>query len=181
MKDLLKYILPILFAVGFLLTQNIAAAQTTVWIVRHAEKDAKAPGQPLTKEGQQRANDLLKRLEREKIAAVWTTDFLRTRQTAEPTARHFNLTPGIYMDFHAVADTILEKYKNKSVLIVGHSNTLMPAVVALGAAKPIDILEEEDYDMLFKVTIARDGHVTVTANYYGSSHHVTSIPANYIR
>src|SRR5690348_14127274 len=58
---------------------------TTVFLVRHAEKEAE-PKQdpPLTKAGVARSQELARLLGAANIKAIYTSQFIRTKQTAEP-------------------------------------------------------------------------------------------------
>src|SRR5215467_2507461 len=58
---------------------------TVVFLVRHAEKEAE-PKQdpPLNKEGVARSQELARILSAAGIKAIYTSQFIRTKQTAEP-------------------------------------------------------------------------------------------------
>jgi len=180
MKGVLKCILiKLLFAVFLLSGYNTLAQKTTIYLVRHAEKETTQGNDPdLTKDGQQRANDLLEKLKHEKISAVYVSNYKRTKQTGEPTAKKFNITEQVYSvtDLNAFAAKLLQDNKGKNVLIVGHSNTVIPTIVALGANKPFDTLTDDDYDMLFKVMIDKNGKASLKVSYYGAGHHTTQVP-----
>jgi len=182
MKNLTKSILIKLLFVGFLLSGYSTLAQkTTIYLVRHAEKETTQGNDPdLTKDGRQRAIALLKKLEGEKITAVYVSNYKRTKQTGEPTAQNFKLTEQVYSvtDLNAFASKLLQDNKGKNVLVIGHSNTVIPTIAALGAAKPFDTLTDDDYDMLFKVTIGKNGKTVLKVSYYGEKHHTTQIPGN---
>src|SRR5215467_14078068 len=74
----------------------VAFAQTTVIIVRHAEKAAEpADDPPLTAAGEKRAQDLWLAVKDAGVSAVITTQYARTRATAAPTATAGHITPEI--------------------------------------------------------------------------------------
>lgn len=174
-------LLQILFISLLLSNYNASAQKTTIWLVRHTEKaDTPATNPPLTRLGQQRAKLLIKTLNGDKISAVYVTNFTRTAQTAKPVADKFKLTPRIYdaNDVKNLAAKILQENKGKNVLIVGHSNTIVPTLTALGCESPFPALSEEDYDILFKVTV-KNGKADLEMSYYGSPHHSTIIPEKY--
>lgn len=133
-------------------------AQTTVWIVRHAEKDLKNPADPdpaLSVEGQDRAKDLASLMLPKRVLAVYSTPFKRTMQTAEPTAYGHGVTVQTYdpADPAALASSVLRQHKGGSVLIIGHSNTVLELVESFGIKRPIPALSEDDYDYIFAVTV----------------------------
>lgn len=70
-----------------------AAPVTTIVLVRHAEKGTEPKADPpLTEAGAARAAALPDALEGLKPDAVLSTNFDRTRSTAEPVARRFGLS-----------------------------------------------------------------------------------------
>lgn len=151
---------------------SIAAAQiTTVWIVRHAEKDtafATRANPDLNAMGKQRALDLAAYLKKESIGLIYSTDTKRTRQTAE----HFSALLEIYnpRNLATVAAQLLEKARGKTVLLIGHSNTVLETIEALGGQRPVKALSDDDYDYIFKVEIESDKPTKVQAYQFGQSH-----------
>jgi broad specificity phosphatase PhoE len=172
MKALKHVILITLLCISY----STFAQTTTVWIVRHAEKETTGTDPDLSPPGKVRAEALAKELQQQKITAIFTTPYKRTTQTGEAVKKAAGLQAiQTYSptDLQAFAAKVLNEYRGKSVLIVGHSNTVIPTVVALGATKPFDTLADDDYDMLFKVTIGPDGKATLSVKYYGEKHHST--------
>ena len=157
-----------------------AAAQqeTTVILVRHAEKVTANPSDPnpgLTAEGEQRARDLANLLRDRHVAAVLTTQFARTSLTGLPTAEaaHLKLDtvpaggPGP-VHAAAVAERIRTRYAGQTVLVVGHSNTVTKIVAALGGPTLGDLCDAA-YDNLFTVVIPATGTPRVTHTHYGAA------------
>lgn len=173
-----------LLVICLLLISCTAFAQTTtIWIVRHAEKATTPANDPdLTPEGRARAAALAKQLKRQKIAAVYATPYKRTTQTGELSLKQAGLAEiKTYnpSDLPAFAKQILQEYMGKNILVVGHSNTVIPTLQAFGAAKPFDTLDDEDYDQLFKVTIGPDKKAKLNIKRYGAPHHRNkAVPQN---
>jgi phosphohistidine phosphatase SixA len=144
----------------------------TALIVRHAERaetPAEDPG--LTAAGQARASALVDVARKANVTAVITTQLLRTRSTAEPTARALRITPEILNTGdpqHAqnVASAV-RTHAGHTVLIVGHSNTIPAIIEALGVKDSAAICEME-YDKIFVVTVTADGAASVTRSTYGA-------------
>jgi len=178
-----KFALFKVFCICLLLSNYSAFAQkTTIWIVRHAEKEAEPAADPiLTTAGQKRAEELLKSLKHEKIAGIYVTKYKRTALTAQPTAQKYTLVPELYdpTDLKGLATKVLQFYKGHSVLIVGHSNTILPTITALGGEMPFSMLTDDDYDMLFKLTL-KGGKAELEISRYGDPHHTTEIPDQYL-
>jgi len=151
---------------------SIAAAQTTtIWIVRHAEKDtafATRANPDLSAMGKQRALDLAAFLKKEKIAFIYSTDTKRTRQTAE----HFTAPLEIYnpRNLAELAPQLVEKAKGKTVLLIGHSNTVLETIEALGGQRPVKALSDDDYDYIFRVELVPNKPLTVASYQFGQVH-----------
>lgn len=129
-------------------------AQTTVFLVRHAEKsdDPAVKDDPaLSTAGHERAKALAKVLEHADITAIYVSDRKRTQQTAQPLAEKLPLTPVILSK--ADTESLPAKLKSATgnVLIVGHSNTVPQLIEALGAPKIA--IGDEEYDNLFVVLL----------------------------
>ncbi|SFP84134.1 SixA phosphatase family protein [Hymenobacter arizonensis] len=166
----------IFFLVGLLaVAAAVPAAKppvTKVYIVRHAEKDL-TPGLAdplLTPAGEARARALHQQLRRAKPAALFTTDTKRTRATLAPLAEATKLTPQVYdpRQQATLAEQIRRDYAGKTVVVVGHSNTLLPLVAALGAQAPLSEIKDEEYSYLFEVRIEGNGTPTVKMTQYGA-------------
>ena len=139
---------------------STAAAQHTVFLVRHAERaDAgmstagtMASDPDLSDAGRARAESLARMLKDAGVVAIYTTEFKRTQQTAAPLAKALGIevitipanTPG----------TLLEALKTArgNVVVVGHSNTVPDLLRGLGVT-PVVKIDDKEYDNLFVVTI----------------------------
>lgn len=146
---------------------------TTVYLVRHAEKDL-TPGladPPLTAAGEARAQLLAQRLARRHPAALFTTDTRRTRATLAPLAQATGLEPLTYraQEPAAFAARLAQEYAGKTVVVVGHSNTLLPLLAALGVAPLPSEIRDEEYDYLFKVTLRAGQPTRLVMSRYGAA------------
>jgi 2,3-bisphosphoglycerate-dependent phosphoglycerate mutase len=56
----------------------------------------------------------------------------------------------------------------------------MPIISELGVTPPFTELTEEDYDLLFSVTINENDKREIFVTNYGKKHHDTEIPQQYI-
>lgn len=135
-----------------------SAQPTVVVIVRHADKAAQpANDPPLTAVGTERAAALAEFLKDANVGAVMHTATTRTRETARPTFERFGLTPEIIPSGPApvVAAAIREmvaKHPGQTILIVGHSNTVMPWIAALGGPERPNLCDHQ-YDGLYTVVL----------------------------
>jgi len=125
-----------------------------IFVVRHAEKESDAPDAPLSAKGQARAQCLAETLKDAHISAVLTTQYARTKQTAEPTAKQSHAHEESF-DARAVrqiAAAARQAAGNGNVLVVGHSNTIPQLVSALGG--PSVTVPDTGYDQLFILSAA---------------------------
>jgi broad specificity phosphatase PhoE len=127
------------------------------YIFRHAEKATAGPNMssdvPLTEKGEERAKALQVILSSKKIGLIYSTNTIRTKTTAQPTAAYFHLPIETYGPRPDSAFIKLLKTKKKNVLIVGHSNTVDDIVNMLCNEKKVPgDLDESVYDNLFVVT-----------------------------
>jgi broad specificity phosphatase PhoE len=141
-------------------TDTLEAQETTVIIVRHAERAAEPKGDPvLTAAGEARAEALLEAVRGAGVTHVLVTTLQRTALTAAPTAHALGLVPAavnVRSQRHVaeVVDSIRAR-AGGVVLVVGHSNTVPAIVSALGGEAP-EICDEE-YDNLYVVTLPSAG------------------------
>ncbi|MBK7410812.1 MAG: histidine phosphatase family protein [Saprospirales bacterium] len=159
---------PFLLLLFFLFIQGCVS---TIYVVRHAEKAGGAdPG--LTAAGAERAEALATFLADKNISAVYATPYNRTRQTAQPTADALGLTVQLYQNDTLsafVASQLNPLGKNR--LVVGHSNTVLDIVRALGATPTMTEIPENDFDNLFIVRKSRYLNqltITLTETTYGA-------------
>jgi broad specificity phosphatase PhoE len=134
---------------------STAAAQSTIFIVRHAEKAPGSDKDPdLSEAGRARAEVLARTLKDAGITAIYATEFKRTRETAAPLAKalalQISILPG--KDIPEFVAKLRELKGN--ALVVGHSNTIPDLAKALGIADPPS-LGESDYDNLFVITLGQ--------------------------
>ena len=147
------------------------AAPTVIIVVRHAEKGTTpANDPPLTDAGTARARSLAAALAGANVQAVITTQLLRTKDTARPTAEARGLTTEIVPTTtpdhpKAVADAA-RKHVGQTVLVVGHSNTVAQIVASLGGPKAADLCDSE-YSNIY--TVILDGtSVRVVQSTFGA-------------
>ena len=134
-----------LFAFGPVAAQS---TNKTIVLVRHAEKDTSVANNPdpeLSAEGRERAIKLMNFVKRYKPHEIFSTNYKRTRQTAEPIAAKRKKEIQTY-DPAKQADLVAKIMASKTDhnLIVGHSNTI-PVLANLIAKKEVfrNLLETE--------------------------------------
>ena len=141
---------------------------TTVILVRHAEKASDTEDPPLSDAGKSRARELRRVLEGTPIDVIYTTQYARTRETAEPLAKALNVEARVFpagKTYAAdLAAHIRREHPGETVLVVGHSNSTVNVMRQLGVANPPHIPESQ-YDDLFVCSLAGDSAKMVALRY----------------
>jgi broad specificity phosphatase PhoE len=144
---------------------------TTVILIRHAERDnltAANPDPHLNTAGRARAQRLVHVLGRSGVVAIYTSHFVRTRETAQPLAAHLGgLSPLQIDEAPALRDDILANHGGQTVLVVGHSDTV-PALINLLSGGSMPSIADSEFDNLFVVTVLPPGAASVTKLKYGA-------------
>ncbi|MDB2437815.1 histidine phosphatase family protein [Hellea sp.] len=130
-------------------TAKTPASDATYYLVRHAEKTTDKSDPSLTQQGQKRAKDLAQKLSKAPLTAIYSSDYVRTRDTAAPTATAKDLKVVIYdpRDLDGFAKELLDQKGH--ILIIGHSNTTPQLSALLGGPEGTPIVEATEYDRLY--------------------------------
>lgn len=147
------------------------AAPQLIVLARHAERAEDGTKDPaISAAGQGRALALAEALRHAGIDHVLTTHYRRTQQTAAPLLAARGLQPTVLtirpgeMPAHLQEVVAAVNKLDGAVLIVGHSNTLVPLVKALGGPVLKEVCETS-FGHLFLLTPAAEGRRLVQARY----------------
>lgn len=151
----MKKIFLFLVTVCVLSVPGVLQAESTYYVVRHAEKMA-GDDPLLTAQGLMRAEQLAVRFRDVDFGAIYSTNTNRTIMTATPTAAEKGMAVEIFStdDLGAFAAMLMKR--EGTFLIVAHSSST-PDTAALLSGVDIPKLDEADFEKLFKVTIT-DGN-----------------------
>lgn len=151
------------------MTELLNDTATTFILVRHAEKMDVGTDPSLTPEGQSRAMELSRILENISLSAVYSSDFNRTRETAQPVADSQSLTLQLYnpSNLNSFTDDALADYPAEKILVVGHSNTTPDLLNILVGEERYTNIPETEHDNLYLVTIFEKGRAEVHHMKYG--------------
>ena len=156
-----------------------AQEETLIFLVRHTERADDGPEEsrmamdpmmredpPLSQAGARRAALLAEMLADVGITHVHSTDYVRTRKTAQPTVEATGVAVALYdaSNLDSFAQRLAATPGRH--LVVGHSNTTPALVSALGG-DPGDPIEPLEYDRLYLVIIKEDGVQTVLLRFGG--------------
>jgi len=149
---------------------------TTVLIIRHAERQKIKEGKvdvPLIGAGKKRAKTLVHVAGKAKIAAIYSSQFKRTQQTAQELADYLKL------DINQVEVTLEPPYnvpelvyeikeynEGETVLVVSHGPIIPEIIRELGGGEIAEIGNE--FDNFFVLVIPRDGPVKLVHLKYGA-------------
>lgn len=145
------------------------AAQSALFIVRHAEHGPEEPDAHLTPLGLQQADELATLLADAGIKRIFTTELTRTRQTAAPIARQADVVPVVVpqQDFDGLVARIRSTLRDgETTLAVGHRSTVPRLVKALGGGE-ITPLAFDEFTRLIVLVPGADGATRVVTLRYG--------------
>lgn len=150
------------------------ARTTVVVLVRHAESQTTADGDPdLTAAGGERAAALGAFLAdlfvAGKVDHLYAADTRRAQQTAAPVANQFAVPINLLAsnDWQTLAGRIRSDHRGQTVVVVGYSSTL-PVVLQQLAKTKIDVGEAE-FDSIYVVVLPSPGEPRVLRLHYGSA------------
>jgi broad specificity phosphatase PhoE len=148
--------MPKLIALFTLMVLGSACSTTRIYIVRHGERLNSSDTTSLSAAGLQRAEDLAQLMSDKQIDTVFTSNYLRCVQTAQPTANKFNLPLVKYVPrpTELIANR-LKSIKNKNILVVGHSDTILEVAKWLETTPTLPKIEGTDFDNVLTVVVKR--------------------------
>lgn len=148
-----------------------------VFLVRHTEREWEGEDPPLVAAGEARAQALAETLRDAGITRIVTTQWRRTRDTAQPLAKVLKITPQVIPVFDGKArenvDEVaaaVRRYKDETVLIVGHI-TVTGVIAALGGPRLPTICDNVFSD-LFSFTPAA-GDAGLLHLHYGAAEDIS--------
>tara|TARA_R110000737_G_scaffold47517_2_gene67515 strand:+ start:1339 stop:1830 length:492 start_codon:yes stop_codon:yes gene_type:complete len=146
----------LLIALLFFVLPIQAADSFSLYLVRHAEKQAEQDDPKLTQCGQFRAKQLADILAYTAIKHVYSTPYQRTLATATPLAKKQNLPVKQYSPtkLEQFAQQLLTQQEN--ALVVGHSNTT-PQLAALLSELDVAEITEKQYRNLYQIQVSSSG------------------------
>ena len=135
----------------------------TIVLIRHAERHSSG-ADTLAPAGKLRAALLAKMFRDSGVGTIFVSEFVRTKETAEPLAALLGLAPvTVAVDTVAARAQILSA--GPLAFVVGHSDSVPELIAALGG--PDVVIDEHEFDRMFIVTVA-DGTVKTLALRYGA-------------
>jgi len=155
----MKLIVSAIILLLILFHGEIVAREQHIYLSRHAEKIKGISDPGLTEKGKNRAQWLSDFLKSKSVEVIYSTNYKRTLQTAQPVASVLKKDIIIYHPHHQeqLARRLLTDSRNS--FISGHSNTL-PELVKLLGGNPGVPMTERQYDRLYHLRVDDRGKVT---------------------
>ena len=150
----MKKFLTVLFVLSIQLI--LAQEATTYYLIRHAEKDRSDPSNSnpeLTLEGRQRSQRWSAVFERIALDAVYSTNYLRTIQTASQTAEAHHIAIKFYDQRALYSEEFKASTTGQNVLIVGHSNTIPELANAILGEQQFENIPDDINSYLYVITV----------------------------
>jgi broad specificity phosphatase PhoE len=162
-------VLPLAFLLlGSATAETRAEAPRTIVLVRHGERITPDGDVALSAKGRERAKALSYMVANLDLHAIYTSQMIRTIETAAPVAEATRLKSEVIPV--AKTDALVEKLKQlppgRSALVVSHSGTIPTIVEKLGAGK-VPPVSEDEFDRFLIVTIPATGTPSVITLRYG--------------
>lgn len=151
------------------LCTGLLFGQSTVFVVRHADRYGTEPDPDITPEGQRQAAALARLLADAGITHIYTTELVRTQQTAAPTAKESGVTPVTVSSEkpeELIRRILATARPGEATLVVGHRASV-PAIVKALTGQTVTPLAVDEYDRLEVVTLFPDGRSSVVLLRYG--------------
>lgn len=155
-----KYFIIISMILGF---QSCVDAQKdselfTIYLVRHSEKDLTSNNHsnpPLSQCGEQRSENLSNFLRDVNLDVIYSSDYIRTQNTALPTALSKGLEISEYNPQELEDFSKLLIANKQDVLVVGHSNTT-GVLAGLLVGEEIGAFDLDVYDRVYQALMYKN-------------------------
>lgn len=156
LNSMKNFIISIFFLTSF---YSYSQECSSFYLIRHAEKlriDKTERNPKLNENGILRAEKWKQILKNINLDKIYSTNYNRTIETANPTSKSQNIDITIYSPSNIDYRNFKETNKGKKVLIVGHSNTIPNFVNGLIEKDFYDQIDDLNNSNLYLVTICEN-------------------------
>jgi broad specificity phosphatase PhoE len=154
-----KYLSVILIVLGFQFSLEAQNSDIySIYLIRHSEKDLSSDNYsdpPLTSCGEGRSESLKNFFKEVNLEAIYSTDYTRTKNTAQPTAESKGLEVKEYASFDLEEFSEILIKKKQDALVVGHSNTT-GVLAGLLVDEEIGEFDLDIYNRIYQVVICEN-------------------------
>lgn len=136
-------------------------SRTKIYLVRHAEKATTPADNPvLTEDGNKRAGDLMRKLQDKNVKRIYVTQFSRTQMTGDSMRIQLGIDTVKYLAEEngndLFAKILSHRDAGKTILIIGHSNTVPDYILKLGVSNyPTANIPDKEFDNIYLVYYKR--------------------------
>jgi len=160
MKKLITLLLALFLIQAVAMTQQVKEP-FTIYLIRHSEKvidvnNLKDP--PLTELGKLRSESLVDFFASTAIDRIYSSNYLRTRETARPLSEARELNTEIYNANKLKEFTDLLLARKEDAVVIGHSNTT-PLVARQLTGMELFGIPDNDYSRIYQVIVKHDGTI----------------------
>lgn len=160
MKSIFRITVSMLILLSTILVNDVLAQDdiTTIILVRHAEKVDDSRDPELSEAGKQRAKKLAEILGSQTIDVIYSTDYIRTKDTCAPVSVQKDVEIKLYDPRNVVQlDGMASENSGKTILVCGHSNSTPRLANHFLKAQKFADFDESDYGNILIVTIPMNG------------------------
>lgn len=147
MRRAASIMIAMLLVLGGCSAARQASVNPDIYVMRHLHTPAGVPDPDLTSEGHRTALQLVNWFKRDRPAVIYVSSPKRSQQTAAPLARSLGITMKIYDPADTPALVLAVSRETRTVLIVGHSNTVPNIIERLGGQRPAPLVHEDFGDI----------------------------------
>jgi broad specificity phosphatase PhoE len=156
----------IIFALVSFISVSAQQKLTTFILIRHAEKmqgssmndNSKNP--ILSEAGRKRAESLVTIFKNTSLQAIYSTAFIRTRDTVNPLAKANGMSILNYEAFKPEAiDRIFGEFEGGTILMCGHANDIPWIANYLTGTEKFKTFDDADYNNILVVSVVERGKV----------------------
>lgn len=142
------------FILSFCLFNSYSQSETTtIYLIRHAEKADASKNPELSEQGVERALRWANYFEKIPLEIFYTTLTIRTQQTIASVASTKNKEIQFYQPAVFSLKEIAANHLGKTILVVGHSNTIPKHINEFLGEEIYDQIDENEFGNLYKITI----------------------------
>jgi len=139
--------------VGLFLQGMNAQTETTLYLIRHAEKADASANTELSAEGKKRATEWAIYFKDAPIDAIYSTPYLRTESTCLPTAVSKQKEIISYNPKEMDLKKLIAENPGKTILITGHSNTIPRHINQLLGEERYPEIPESEFGNLYIIKV----------------------------
>ncbi len=143
----------------FFCCSSYSQDSATFYLIRHAEKDrtdSTNKNPHLNPDGVIRAENWGRILEKIELDEIYSSSYYRTQETAFPSALVHELKIRTYVPGKLYSQQWVSSCFGKTILIVGHSNTIPQLVNKLIQTNKFKNIPDDQNGLLFRVEIGQD-------------------------